>query len=132
MPELNENDLRKLFQTAGHHTPRHDLTARIMAQVAVTPMVRIDIAKPLISKKAWWCAGVGLAALAGASVLLPGDTNAADGPVSIVLATLEERISQVRLPAGSWPMWTGLTLGGLLLLTWIDGTLMRSMRRSID
>ena len=61
MPERNEQqptqstdqDLCKLFQTAGHHAPGCDLTARIMARVAVTPLFRPKVIRPLIGQRTW-------------------------------------------------------------------------------
>ena len=129
MPDLNENDLIKLFKAAGHRAPERDLTARVMARVAVTPILRLDIARPLISKRAWWGAGVGLAALVVTVALLPHDPGTADGPVSTALALAEERISRISIPT-SWLTWTAMTVGGLLFFTWVDATLARSGRRT--
>lgn len=131
MPELDENDLRKLFRSAGHHAPGRDMTARIMARVAVTPMTRLDITKPLISKQAWLGAGIGLAVLIGAIAVLPHEPGPADGPMATVLSTVQERLSRFTVP-GSWLTWGAITLGGLLFLSVLDGTLMRASRRSAN
>jgi|GEM_PF-1333662 len=130
MPELSENDLPKLFQAAGHQAPPRDLTDRIMARVAVTPIMRRDSAKPLISKRAWLLLGAGFLALTAAVALLPGDADQATGPATKLFSMLEETTSQLRLPTGSWPIWSAMAVGSMLLFTWIDGTLMSSMRRS--
>jgi hypothetical protein len=53
MPELNDHDLDNLFRKAGHCVPRTNLADRIMARVAVTPLVRSTEVKPLIGKRTW-------------------------------------------------------------------------------
>ena len=128
MPELSENDLRKLFQAAGHQVPAHDLTDRIMARVAVTPIMRPTMAEPLISKRAWMMTALGLAGLALLIAFLPASSAPSTGTTSHMVATLYESLSGIHLPKGSWPIWTGLAVGSMLLFSWIDGTLMRRLR----
>ncbi|MEO8590925.1 MAG: hypothetical protein ABI432_16225 [Flavobacteriales bacterium] len=130
MPELNEKDLRKLFQTAGHHVPATDLTDRIMARVAATPITRIDLAKPLISKRAWIMVGLGLVALCTVLGLMPETPDQTPGPASTVISAIEGLLSGIQMPQGSWPMWTAMAMGSLLFFAWVDSALMRSMRRT--
>ncbi len=128
MPELSETDLRKLFQVAGHQAPASDLTDRIMARVAVAPIVRLTVATPLISKRAWITAALGLGGLVVLVTLLPGNPSPSTGPASNMVAALYESLSGIHVPKGTWPLWTGFTAGSMLLFTWIDGTLMRRLR----
>ena len=88
MPELSETDLRKLFQVAGHQAPASDLTDRIMARVAVAPIVRLTVATPLISKRAWITAALGLGGLVVLVTLLPGNPSPSTGPASNMVAAL--------------------------------------------
>ena len=74
MPELSEIDLRKLFQAAGHQMPASDLTDRIMARVAVTPIIRSTVVQPLISKRAWIMTAFGLVGLVLLVKFLPASS----------------------------------------------------------
>lgn len=123
MPELNERDLHKLFKAAGHHAPDSDLTARIMARVAVTPIHRPTPAKPLIGRRGWTLIVAVLALpLLAAWLAGPSATAPASGP----LASLWERLSQLQLPAGQWTSWLiGASCVALLLVA-MDHYLSRS------
>jgi hypothetical protein len=114
MAELNERDLHKLFQAAGHHAPDSDLAARIMARVAVTPIHRPAPAKPLIGLRGWILIAVVLA-LPLLAALLAGPSEAA--PATGPLASLWEQLSHLQLPAGQWSIWLiGASLVALLLV----------------
>ena len=128
MPELNENDLRKLFQVAGHQAPTRDLTDRIMARVAVTPIIRLSIVQPLISKRAWIISGLCLIGLVLLITFFPSGADQPASPVSNLVTAAYGTISEIRLPKGSWPIWTSMAAGSLLLFMWIDGTFMRRLR----
>ena len=52
MPEPKE-DLHHLFQAARHAAPATDLTDRIMARVAVTPLLRPTPVRPILGRGAW-------------------------------------------------------------------------------
>ncbi len=64
MPEPKP-DLHHLFQMAGHVEPATDLTERIMARVAVTPLLRPTPVRPIMGSRAW----IGIAVLTAALLL---------------------------------------------------------------
>lgn len=123
MPELNEHDLRNLFHVAGHAAPAHDLTARIMARVSVTPVQRPVPVRPLIGKRGWLCIAAGLAAMIGY-----GLTGSADATPSWSDA-LVRRLAFVQLPQGEWPIWLAMGAGVALLFTLLDTVLRNRFRR---
>lgn len=123
MPELNERDLHKLFKAAGHHAPDSDLTARIMARVAVSPIHRPTPAKALIGFRGWMLIAA-LLALPLLAAFLAGPATAA--PATGPLASLWEQLSQLQLPAGPWPAWLiGASCVALMLVA-MDHYLSRS------
>lgn len=100
---MNENDLRKLFQAAGHAAPGRDLTDRIMARVAVTRIAEPTPVPPLIGKWGW----AGIAGLAVFIVVLaaivPGSSAASSSlPYAEPIANW---LAQLKLPEGQWPQW---------------------------
>lgn len=110
MSDPNE-PMRDLFRTVGHATPANDLTERIMARVAVTPVLSRRPVAPLVSRAGW--AGIG-----GAAVLIliatawaaPGMPS--DGPLGHAFQALRAPLFQ----AGSWAPWlSGLSLCMLVL-----------------
>lgn len=116
---MNDRDLRKLFQAAGHDHPARDLSERILARVAVTRIAQPAAVRPLIG--AWGWAGLGAAAaLLVAAALMAGgapDTT----PAMPYAAAISERLSAIRLPSGAWPQW----LIGSSLLALFFAALMR-------
>lgn len=123
MPELNEHDLSKLFQAAGHHAPGSDLTARIMARVAVTPIHRPAPVKPLIGRTGWVLIAA-LLALPLLGALVAGPSQSA--PSSGLLAPLQDLLTHVQLPAGAWPAWVIGASAVALLLVVLDRFLSRT------
>jgi len=121
MPELDENDLRKLFQAAGHDVPGTDLTERIMARVAVTPIARPVAVEPLIGKRAW--AGI----ITGVSVLLGLSVAAGQGAGATApyLAPLMDLLGGIGLPQGDWPLWMIGASACALLFALLDRALAR-------
>lgn len=102
MRELDDKDLRKLFHLAGHHAPKEDLAARIMARVSVAPIARPSEPAPLIGRWGWVGMGVTLAVLVVAAILSPNGAGTASVPyLDHILAIL----SDLRLPQGDWPKW---------------------------
>ncbi len=128
MPERNEHDhtpaseqaLRKLFQAAGHHTPGTDITARIMAQVAVTPLLRPVVVKPLIGSRAWAVMAIGMLTLL-VLVLTTGQGAPAEAPSA--LSPYAERFRNLLMPGGTWPVWTIGVSACALLFTLLDRAL---------
>lgn len=124
MPELNEHDLQRLLKAAGHAAPEHDLTARIMAQVAVTPMHRPAPTAPLIGR--WgWVAIVTFVALALLGALFATPQGVESGPG--LLAPVQEFLGQLRVPGGPWPAWVPGACVVALLLVAMDRVLSRSV-----
>ncbi len=122
MPEPNDTDLRKLFQTAGHAAPAQDLTDRIMAQVAVTRIVRPEPVAPLIGLRGWVLITIGLVAVITYGLSI--DTGSPAG-WSRVLA---ERFGHLRLPQSEWGTWMTTGSGLALLFTAFDVALRRRQR----
>jgi hypothetical protein len=112
MPEMNDNDLRKLFQAAGHAKPERDLTDRIMARVAVTRIAEPVVVAPLISKRAWVTIGIatGLFVLCALSLSGLGGTSTSLPWMDRLL----DSVVQLKMPEGAWPQWT-IGLSGLAL-----------------
>ena len=128
MPELNENDLQKLFRTAGRQAPVNDQTDRIMARVAVTRIERPLLVQPLISAKGWVAATLGLGAILIVLLLLPGSPIEQAGPISNMVTMLVDGLAHLKVPHGSWPLWLALVAGSMLLFSWIDAAWMRRLR----
>ncbi|MBK9176108.1 MAG: hypothetical protein IPM46_07190 [Flavobacteriales bacterium] len=116
MPEMSDNDLRKLFQAAGHGAPSRDLSERIMARVAVTRIAEPTAVQPLISKRGW-------AGIAGAVLLLSIGLMLGTSASSVSyqpLPILDEMLvwmKGLQLPAGQWPQWViGASLLAMLFV----------------
>lgn len=125
MPERNEQqptqstdqDLCKLFQTAGHHAPGSDLTARIMARVAVTPLFRPKAIRPLIGQRTWVVMAVALVGLL-ALTLIVGVTTPVEPHTALSIYTA--RFRGLLSSNGSWAMWMIGASVCALLLTILD------------
>jgi hypothetical protein len=114
MPELNERDLSRLFKSVGHEAPGNDLSARIMARVAVTTIARPVPVKPLIGPWGW----AGIAAFVMGAVLLGLFSGVAGGGSEFTyLSPVLDMISGIELPKGDWPLWMiGISFLALLFL----------------
>lgn len=117
MPELNEQDLRTLFRTAGHHSPGDDLSQRIMARVAVTPMLRPMPVEPLIGARGWVTIAVLGALLIVVLLWNAPRTGASPSPVSEFLRSGWERF---QVPLGDWTIWLACGSFCLLLIKLAD------------
>lgn len=118
MPEPKE-DLHHLFQAAGHAAPATDLTDRIMARVAVTPLLRPTPVKPILGRGAW----IGIILLT-AAVLLWGllgsaGSEATSGPVSDAWRTFSTALPST----GDWALWLAGLSASLLVLAAVDRVL---------
>ncbi|MBK7944531.1 MAG: hypothetical protein IPJ85_04130 [Flavobacteriales bacterium] len=122
MPEMNDNDLRKLFQAVGHAQPERDLSDRIMARVAVTRIAEPTVVPPLIGKWGW-------AGIAGAAVFIIAAafmTSGTSATSTLPYAdTIMSWFSQKRLPEGQWPQW----VIGSSVLALFFALLMRKVER---
>ena len=125
MGELNENDMDRLFRTAGHLGPTSDLTARIMARVAVTPVIRATEVKPLIGRWGWGAILFSVAALLGFLLGTGPSTTTTGSPVSGRLHALLDGLS----PTGNWPILLIGAAACLLLFTVLDRVLALRMSR---
>ena len=125
MPEPKV-DLHHLFQAAGHAVPPTDLTDRIMARVAVTPLLRPTPVKPILGRGAW----IGIILLT-AVVLLWGllgsaGSEATSGPVSDAWRTVISALST----SGNWALWLAGLSASLLVLAAVD-RLLAGRHRSV-
>lgn len=125
MPEPKE-DLHHLFQAAGHAAPATDLTDRIMARVAVTPLLRPSPVKPILGRGAW----IGIIILTVAVLLLgmlgSGSTESASGPLSDAWRTIGTALPST----GDWALWLAGLSASLLALAAVD-RLLAGRHRSI-
>ncbi|MDQ3100505.1 MAG: hypothetical protein M3R08_03895 [Bacteroidota bacterium] len=124
MPELNDNELRKLFRTAGRQELGTDLTDRIMARVAVTPVLAPLEVKPLIGKAGWFFIA---ACFIGLLVLLFNVASAGPSGPSI-LDPLWQKVPgfegfSIKIPTGQWTIWAAGAAGCMLLFTLVDRAL---------
>lgn len=100
---MSENDLRKLFQAAGHTGPERDLTDRILARVAVTRIADPTPVQPLIGKRAW--AGIAGTALLVLAIAAGLSGAPAATPTVPYAQPLIDWLGALRLPEGQWPQW---------------------------
>ena len=123
------HDLDRLFRKAGHHMPATDLTARIMARVAVTPMARPVPVRPLIGRWGWMAMA---AALLGLLVFVLGmGTSPTGSPPVLYLTPWLERLGDLRPPQGEWPLWiTGASVLAFLFVVIDQAMDGAGMRRS--
>ena len=122
---MSENDLRKLFQAAGHAVPERDLTDRIMARVAVTRAADPTPVPPLIGKWGWaGIAGVAFLVVAIAT----GISGAPAASPSVPYAQpIIDWLGALRLPEGQWPQW----VIGASVLALFFAVLVRKAERSV-
>lgn len=102
--------------------PGTDLTARIMAQVAVTPITRPVAEKPLIGRKGWAMIVAGTITLFALAFI--GDGSAIVRTPSY-FAPFTSLLNGIRLPQGDWPAWAIGASACALLFTALDRVLAR-------
>ena len=126
MPELNENDLRKLFRAAGRAEPGIDLTDRIMARVAVSPIHRPLEVKPLIGKAGWFAIGSLILLIVLVLMNLVGTSSE-----SSLLDPIHRELSRIQLPVFSlqaqWIYWSAAIAGLAFLYSLMDRILERKL-----
>ncbi len=113
MTELSDNDLRKLFQMAGHASPDRDLTDLIMARVAVTRIAEPVYVAPLISKRTW--AVIALCIMLLIAGVFSISSSGLASPSHPWGDGLVDALGRMKLPEGAWPQWT-IGLSALSLL----------------
>ena len=116
MAELDDKDLHGMFQRTGHLRPASDLTARIMAQVAVTPIVRRTEVKPLIGRWGWAAIALGSLISVAVVVLNGGASTGQVGPFNGFL----QRAGQFIELNGQWPIWLAGTAVCAFVLVMMD------------
>ncbi|MFN6116036.1 MAG: hypothetical protein ACK46G_08305 [Flavobacteriales bacterium] len=123
MPDPKD-ELHHLFQAAGRTGPDRDLTDRIMARVAVTPLLRPTPVKPILGRGAWIGIIIMTVVVLVWGLLGSGHAEATDGPVSEALRTIS-----ATLPAtGNWALWLAGLSASLLVLAAVDRALARRHR----
>jgi hypothetical protein len=125
MPEPKE-DLHHLFQAARHAAPATDLTDRIMARVAVTPLLRPTPVRPILGRGAWTSIILATAAMLLWGLLGSSGTEATSGPVSDAWRTISTVLCY---PSDHAPWLAGLS-ASLLVLAAVD-RLLAARHRSI-
>ncbi len=127
MAELNDQDLDRLFRTAGHKHPVSDLTTRIMSRVAVTPVLRATEVKPLIGKWGWGAILLSLIGFVGLLLATAPIQGTGSSPLSDMLHNMLGGISPPTLPTGDWPLWLAGASACMLLFTVVDRMLAQRM-----
>ncbi len=124
MPELNDNELRTLFQRAGHEQAPDKLHAAIMQQVMADTAY---VVKPLISPQQWALAGLALAAITASAWFL--SANAPGAVNSGFASTLHVGLSVIdQLLLSS--EWIALVMGLAFALTLMDRLLSQAQHRT--
>jgi hypothetical protein len=128
MPELNDNDLRKLFRKAGRPEPGIDLTDRIMARVAVTPIHEPLEVKPLIGRTGWILIAFIVIAIVSLLINTYFTGTAVNEPS--VLDPLWRSLPdlRIRIPFGQWTIWTAAAGALILLCTLMDKVLEKAVK----
>jgi hypothetical protein len=121
-----KDELSALFRSAGHTSPAVDLTDRIMARVAVTPLLRPTSVKPLLGRAAW----IGII-LVTAAVLLAGSMGSVTtGTASSAVRDAWRTIGPSLPAVGNWALWLSGLSASLLVLAAVD-RLLAGRHRSI-
>lgn len=125
MPEMNETELRTLFQTAGHEQAPGGLHAAVMHQVLAHQA--ITEVEPLISRRAWIMAVVLLIATTALSWVVSRYThgNPASGftlPFEVELSSIGHYLHHAT--------WIAFAMGLILAVTLLDRSLARTQPRS--
>lgn len=111
-----EDELRQLFKAAGHSRAAVDLTERIMARVAVTPLLRPRPVQPLMSRKAWIGIAGGAAIFLLLTVTMAPSSAAFAGPMDLVRKAVYGTLVQ----ASAWASWLMGISVCMLILTLLD------------
>ncbi len=115
MPDPKD-ELHHMFQAAGHSGPDRDLTDRIMARVAVTPILRPTPVKPILGRAAWVSIGALAAVVMVIAVLIGQGQESTGSYTSELFNTLS-----ASLPAtGNWALWLAGLSASLLVLAALD------------
>jgi hypothetical protein len=118
MPDPKD-ELHHLFQAAGHSGPDRDLADRIMARVAVTPILRPTPVKPILGRAAWVALGA-LAALVMVMAVVIGQGQESKG---LYTTDLFNTLSASLPATDNWAIWLAGLSASLLVLAAVDRAL---------
>ena len=127
MPELTDNDLRKLFRTAGRPELGADLSDRIMARVSVTLILQPLQVKPLISRSVWFAIG----AIVFGLVAVIASLFTFDPSSPSLLGSLWQNLpdlTRMQLPTGKWILWAAMATGCFFLIALTDRALEKTVK----
>lgn len=131
MGEMSDNELRKLFQQTGRPAMSNDLTDRIMARVAVTPVFAPVEVKPLIGKAGWFAITVAFISVLGL-LLNAASAGAINGEPSFLdplwRSFPDPSSFKISIPTGQWTIWAAAGGALLLLFTLMDRALEKGIR----
>jgi hypothetical protein len=129
MPELSDNELRKLFQQAGRPPMATDLSDRIMARVAVTPIHQPLVVKPVIGRAGWFAIAAGFIGLLAFLFNAAGTTAGTSSLLDPLWQNVPRiQLSHIALPTGQWTLWAAVIAGGMLMLALMDRVLERVVK----
>jgi hypothetical protein len=125
MPELNDDELRKLFQKAGHEQAPDALHPAIMEQVMGTGTA--PAVKPLIAPRQWLWVGLVLAAVTALvwilSSIAPGEAaKRFTSPVHLDLSALAQALQ--------YSTWIAMAMVLAFALTLVDRVLSGAHHRA--
>ncbi|MCB0758002.1 MAG: hypothetical protein KDC01_06055 [Flavobacteriales bacterium] len=125
MPELNDDELRKLFQKAGHEQAPDALHPAIMEQVMGTGTA--PAVKPLIAPRQWLWVGLVLAAVTALvwilSSIAPGEAaKRFTSPVHLDLSALAQALQ--------YSTWIAMAMVLAFALTLVDRMLSGAHHRA--
>ncbi|MBL7982203.1 MAG: hypothetical protein JNL52_10405 [Flavobacteriales bacterium] len=115
MPDPKD-ELHHLFRAAGHSGPDRDLTDRIMARVAVTPILRPTPVKPILGRTAWMAIGA-LAALVMVIAVVIGQGQESKG---LYTTDLFNNLSTSLPATDNWAIWLAGLSASLVVLGALD------------
>ena len=125
MPELNETELRHLFQKAGHERAPSALHAAVMDLVMAPDTA--PVVEPLIAPRQWMLVGLALAALIALAGLL--STTVPGVTVSGFASTLHVDLSIIGKTLESFK-WIAMAMGLAFGLTVMDRVLSQAQHRT--
>lgn len=111
-----KDELSALFRSAGHTVPTVDLTDRIMARVAVTPLLRPTPVKPLLGRGAW----IGIILVTTAVLLAGLSGSVTTDTASVAVSDTWRTIGSALPTSGNWALWLSGLSASLLVLAAVD------------
>jgi len=126
MPEMNETELRALFQAAGHERAPDTLHAAVMEQVLA--QAPASVFKPLIAPWHWFLAALILVTATALSWIASLYSHGAPSteftlPFHVNISSVEHLLHNAS--------WIPITMGVVFVLTLMDQALARTHARSV-